>query len=113
TIQVQHDPCSEHKYSQPHDSCGQIGALPEPKTYKSAEDAGPGDFQPRAATTIGATPARNGQPAFPGVSIVKPKELGGITAYDLNTGDRKWWVPNGNLWREQTTSDPLFAGVTL
>ena len=113
TIEVQHDPCSEHKYSQPHDSCGQIGALPEPKTYKSAEDAGPGDFQPRAATTIGATPARNGQPAFPGVSIVKPKELGGITAYDLNTGDRKWWVPNGNLWREQTTSDPLFAGVTL
>ena len=26
---------------------------------------------------------------------------------------KKWWVPNGNLWREQTTTDPLFAGVTL
>ena len=38
----------------------------------------------RAATTIG------------GVSILKPKELGGITAYDMNTGDKKWWVPNGN-----------------
>ena len=35
-----------------------------------------------------------------GVSIVKPKEMGGITAYDLNTGDKKWWVPNGNRWRE-------------
>ena len=44
---------------------------------------------------------------------MKPRELGGITAYDLNTGDKKWWVPNGNLWRDQTTTDPLFAGVTL
>ena len=32
-----------------------------------------------------------------GVSIVKPKELGGITAYDMNTGDKKWWVPNGGM----------------
>ena len=51
--------------------------------------------------------------AIGGVSILKPKEMGGITAYDMNTGDKKWWVPNGNLWREQTTNDPLFAGVTL
>jgi glucose dehydrogenase len=47
------------------------------------------------------------------VSILKPRELGGITAYDLKTGDKKWWVPNGNRWREMTTQDPLFAGVTL
>jgi quinoprotein glucose dehydrogenase len=53
------------------------------------------------ATTIG------------GVSILKPKEMGGITAYDLNTGDKKWWVPNGNRWRDQSSNDPLFAGVTL
>ncbi|HKO15371.1 MAG TPA: hypothetical protein VJU87_03975, partial [Gemmatimonadaceae bacterium] len=26
---------------------------------------------------------------------------------------KKWWVPNGNRWREVTTTDPLFAGVTL
>ena len=58
-------------------------------------------FGARSPTTIGA------------VSILKPRELGGITAYDMNTGDKKWWVPNGNRWREQTTNDPLFAGVTL
>ncbi|HEX3868616.1 MAG TPA: PQQ-binding-like beta-propeller repeat protein [Gemmatimonadaceae bacterium] len=104
TIEVAHDPCSEHKYSQPHSSCGQIGALPEPGSSKGA-DAGPGDFVARAATTIGVGPN--------GVSILKPRELGGITAYDLHTGDRKWWVPNGNAWKEQTTNDPLFAGVSL
>jgi glucose dehydrogenase len=101
TIELEHDPCSEHRYSQPHDSCGQIGALPAPKSYKSAEEAGPGDFQPRAATAIA------------GIPILKFKELGGITAYDLNTGDRKWWVPNGNRWRQLASNDPLFAGVTL
>jgi quinoprotein glucose dehydrogenase len=31
----------------------------------------------------------------------------------MNTGDKKWWIPNGNAWREQTTESPLFAGVTL
>src|ERR1051325_1240875 len=35
--------------------------------------------------------------AIGGISIVKPKESGGVTAYDLNSGDKKWWVPNGNL----------------
>jgi glucose dehydrogenase len=104
TIEVEHDPCSAHRYSQPHNSCGLIGALPRPKNYVAA-DTGPGAFQPRAATTIGT-----GRGA---ISILKPKELGGITAYDLNTGDKKWWVPNGNAWREQTSNDPLFAGVTL
>ena len=31
----------------------------------------------------------------------------------VNTGDKKWWVPNGNRWREVTTTDPLFAGINL
>jgi len=100
TIEVEHDPCSEHRFSQPHDSCGLLGALPRPKTYASA-DTGPGAFQPRAATTIG------------GIPILKFKELGGITAYDLTTGDKKWWVPNGNAWRQLASNDPLFAGVSL
>jgi quinoprotein glucose dehydrogenase len=104
TIELEHDPCSEHRYSQPHNSCGLLGALPRPKTYVAA-DTGPGAFLPRAATTIGT-----GRGA---ISILRPKEMGGITAYDLNTGDKKWWVPNGNAWREQTSNDPLFAGVTL
>ena len=100
TIEVQHDPCSEHRYSQIHDSCGLLGALPAPKGYKPAAELGPA-FGARSPTTIG------------GISILKPRELGGVTAYDLTTGDKKWWVPNGNQWREQQTNDPLFAGVTL
>jgi quinoprotein glucose dehydrogenase len=100
TIEVQKDPCSEHRYSQPHNSCGKLGALKPPPGYKDQESTGP-DFGARSATTIGS------------VSILKPRELGGITAYDMNTGDKKWWVPNGNRWREQTTNDPLFAGVNL
>lgn len=101
TIEVEKDPCSEHAYSQPHNSCGLLGALPAPAGVRMAgENVGTG-FEPRATMTIG------------GVSILKPRELGGITAYDLTTGDKKWWVPNGNRWRDQTTADPLFAGVQL
>jgi len=101
TIEVEHDPCSEHSYSQPHNSCGLLGALPEPKGIKSGVNEGGTGFEARAATSIGT------------VSILKPRELGGITAYDLTTGDKKWWVPNGNRWRDQTTTDPLFTGVQL
>jgi quinoprotein glucose dehydrogenase len=100
TIEVEKDPCSEHRYSQPHDSCGLLGALPRPTTYVTA-DTGAGAFQPRAATAIG------------GIPILKFKEMGGITAYDLNSGDKKWWVPNGNAWRQLASNDPLFAGVNL
>ena len=98
TIEVQHDPCSEHRYSQPHDSCGLIGALAAPPGYKKGD--------------IGqAFASRN--PSIGGVSILKFKELGSITAYDLNTGDKTWWVPNGNRWQDVRTTDSLFAGVTL
>ena len=48
-----------------------------------------------------------------GVSIVKPKELGGITAYDMRSGDKAWWIPNGGQLLPVETKDPLFAGVTL
>ncbi|HET7371936.1 MAG TPA: PQQ-binding-like beta-propeller repeat protein [Gemmatimonadaceae bacterium] len=105
TIAVAKDPCSELDYTSPHNSCGKGGAVKPPPGYVAPPDeaAGRGGAFSRvaAATTIG------------GISILKPKELGGITAYDLNTGDRKWWVPNGNQWRDQTTADSLFAGVTL
>ena len=102
TIQVQKDPCSEFRYSSPHDSCGQLGALPAPPGYKKQENAGRGGFAGRSASsTIG------------GVSIVKPKELGGITAYDMKTGDRAWWIPNGGQLVPVTSNDPLFAGVKL
>jgi quinoprotein glucose dehydrogenase len=104
TIGVQKDPCSEFPYTSPHNSCGKPGAVPPPAGYKdtaSAESRGGAFGRQQVASSIG------------GISIVKPKEMGGITAYDMNTGDKKWWVPNGNRFREQTTSDPLFAGVTL
>ncbi|HTJ22419.1 MAG TPA: PQQ-binding-like beta-propeller repeat protein [Gemmatimonadaceae bacterium] len=104
TIAVAKDPCSELDYTSPHNSCGKTGAAKPPAGYVAPQEeaAGRGGFsRVAAATSIG------------GISILKPKELGGITAYDLNTGDKKWWVPNGNQWRDQTTTDSLFAGVTL
>ena len=98
TIVLQKDPCSEFRYSSLHDSCGLIGALPPPPGYVKREVASGRSI---AVSQIG------------GVSILKPKQLGGITGYDMTTGDKKWWFPNGNAWREQTTTSPLFAGVTL
>ena len=45
---------------------------------------------------------------------MKPKELGGITAYDLKDGSKKWWVPQGNRFRDQPVTDStMFRGVTL
>ena len=102
TIQLKKDPCSEFRYSSPHDSCGLLGALPAPAGYKppAREERGDG-FEGRAAgSQIG------------GVSIVKPKEYGGIMAYDMNSGDKKWWAPNVGMM-PVTSKDPLFAGVTL
>jgi quinoprotein glucose dehydrogenase len=104
TIAVQKDPCSELDYTSPHNSCGKAGAAPAPAGYSSAPAAaGGGGFARVAApSTIG------------GVSIVKPRELGGITAYDLKDGSKKWWVPNGNRFRDQPVSDStMFKGVTL
>jgi glucose dehydrogenase len=103
TIQLKKDPCSEFRYSSPHDSCGLLGALPAPPGYTPpAAGEGAGGFAARASgTTIG------------GVSILKPKQLGGITAYDLNSGDKTWWTPNGGKLIPVTSKDPLFAGVEL
>jgi len=100
TIQLQKDPCSEFRYSSIHDSCGLIGALPAPAGYKPSSDRAGGFDNRDAGSRIG------------GVSIVKPKEYGGITAYDMNSGDKKWWAPNVGML-PQTSNDPLFAGVTL
>jgi quinoprotein glucose dehydrogenase len=98
TITLQKDPCSEFNYSSLHDSCGLIGALPPPPGYVKREV---GSGRAVAPTAIG------------GVNIVKPKQMGGVTGYDMTTGDKKWWIPNGGVMRPVTSSDPLFAGVTL
>jgi quinoprotein glucose dehydrogenase len=101
TAQVQKDPCSEFRYSSVHDSCGQLGALPTPPGYKKPERPA-GGFERRAGASM-----------LGGVSIVKPKELGGITAYDLTTGDKAWWIPNGGQLVPVTSTDPIFKGVKL
>ncbi|MEO6878514.1 MAG: PQQ-binding-like beta-propeller repeat protein, partial [Gemmatimonadaceae bacterium] len=94
TIEVAHDPCSEHRYSQPHNSCLVPGGAPPPPDYKPEENSGRGGFGARVPTAIG------------GVSILKPRQLGGITAYDLNTGDKKWWMANGGVMVKPQTTDP-------
>jgi quinoprotein glucose dehydrogenase len=102
TAQVQKDPCSEFDYSSPHDACGLPGALPAPAGYqKPASGDRGGDFGARSAGSV-----------IGGVSIVKPKQYGGLTAYNMNSGDKSWWIPNGGMVKV-TSRDPLFAGVTL
>jgi quinoprotein glucose dehydrogenase len=98
TIVLQKDPCSEFRYSSPRDNCGLLGAPDPPPGYV------------RQPVASGRSVAVNN---IGGVSILKPKQLGGITAYDMTTGDRKWWLPNGGVMRPVSTDDPLFAGVTL
>jgi quinoprotein glucose dehydrogenase len=104
-ISVAHDPCSEIPYTSPHNSCGKLGALPPPPGYSPPQEG---------ASAAGAFSRMQVPNSIGGVSIFKVKELGGITAYDLNTGDKKWWQPNGGIWRDPApTNDPMFAGVTL
>ena len=100
TMSLQKDPCSEFRYSSPRDNCGLLGALTPPPGYQPRAERG-GGFEGRGNASM-----------LHGVSILKPKEYGGITAYDMNAGDKKWWVPNGG-WIPVTSTDPLFAGVTL
>lgn len=100
TISLQKDPCSEFRFSSPRDNCGLIGALSPPEGYLPPTSRG-GGFAGRSNASM-----------LHGVSILKPKELGGITAYDMRTGDKRWWIPNGG-WIPVTSGDPLFAGVTL
>ncbi len=101
TIRVQKDPCSEFRYSSPRDNCGLLGALPPPPGYQPPTGGRGGGFEGRAGASI-----------IGGVSILKPKELGGITAYDLKTGEKAWWIPNGKM-APVTSNSPLFAGVSL
>ena len=100
TITLQKDPCSEFRYSSPRDNCGLIGAPAPPAGYKPSASRG-GGFENRGNVSV-----------LGGVSILKPKELGGITAYDMNSGDKRWWIPNGGFIPVKS-ADPLFVGVTL
>jgi quinoprotein glucose dehydrogenase len=112
TIEVVKDPCSEFRYSSPHDSCGQLGALPPPPGYKKPEGRG-GRGGGGAGAGAGAGGGRGGGTMLGGVWIAKPKELGGVTAYNMSTGDKSWWIPNGGELLPVESKDPLFAGVKL
>ncbi len=100
TISLQKDPCSEFRYSSPRDNCGLIGALDPPPGYVAGPTRGGGFGGRSAGSQIG------------GVSILKPRELGGVTAYDMKTGDKAWWIPNGGFI-QTTSTDSIFAGVPL
>lgn len=102
TTSLQKDPCSEFRYSSPRDNCGLIGAIAPP----------PGYTPPAGGNRGGGFAGRAGLSTIGGVSIVKPKEFGGITAYDMNSGDKKWWTSNGGM-QTVTSRDPLFANVKL
>lgn len=106
SITLAKDPCSEFDYSSPHDSCNLPGSPAPPPGYVAPE-TGRGGRGGR-----GGGGGRLGNSRIGGVSIVKPKEFGGVTAYNMNTGDKAWWIPNGG-YNEVTSTDPLFAGVTL
>jgi len=119
------DPCSEFAYSQaPRDSCQNAGGTPPPPGYqppargagggggRGAGAAGGAGGAPAAGAGAGGGGGRGGGATVGGVSILKPKELGGLTAYNMNTGEKAWWIPNGGF-DQVTSNDPMFAGITL
>jgi quinoprotein glucose dehydrogenase len=108
TIQVQKDPCSEFNFSSIHDSCGSPGALPPPPGYvKPTEQIG--GFARRGGNFTRFTYG----PGQANILIVKPKEHGGVTAYDMNSGDKKFWIPNGTMIQPPKVDTGLFAGVNV
>jgi quinoprotein glucose dehydrogenase len=128
TIEVGKDPCSEHDYTQasgagPRNSCGLLGAAPPPPGYVApARGAGAGGRGAGRGGRGGAPPAgyaaaAPGTSTLAGVSILKPGEMGGVTAYNMHTGDKAWWIANGGLYTptvNQTSPDAkLFEGVNL
>ena len=131
TTEIGHDPCSEFRYTQargdqPNDSCGKRGAPAPPPGYvapaapagRGAGAAGRGGGGRGAAAPVSYKNASPGTSAIAGISILKPRELGGITAYNMNSGDKAWWISNGGQMTVPTP-DPnspdaaLFAGVKL
>jgi quinoprotein glucose dehydrogenase len=122
TIEVGKDPCSEHDYTQasgngPRDSCGQIGAPAPPAGYVApARGGGRGGGAGRA----GAAAPTPGTSTIAGISILKPQEQGGIMAYNMNTGDKAWWISNGGSYiptipanQANSADAKLFEGVKL
>jgi len=131
TTEVGKDPCSEHDYTQagadrPRDSCGKLGAPAPPPGYAppargataASGGRGGGGGRGGAASQASYKTASPGTSAIAGISILKPRQLGGIAAYDMKSGEKAWWIPNGGQMvvptPQPTSPDAaLFAGVTL
>jgi quinoprotein glucose dehydrogenase len=132
TTEIGKDPCSELNYTQasatgPRNSCGRIGAPPPPPGYVPPPPAagrggagagGRGAGGGGRGAAVSYKEAEPGTSTIAGISILKPRELGGITAYDMKTGNKAWWIPNGGRMTvptpQATSPDAaLFAGVTL
>ena len=133
TASIGKDPCSELRYTQssltgPRNSCGKLGAPPPPPDYV-ARDAGAGrggrgggrGGRGARGSAAGYREARPGTTSIAGIPILEPKapfELGGITAYDMNRGEKIWRIPNGGR-RTVAVPNPdspdaaLFDGVAL
>jgi quinoprotein glucose dehydrogenase len=108
TTTLQKDPCSEFRYSSPRDNCGKLGALPPPPGYRPNAELAEGSGFERRGNFSRIPIGRN---EF--VSILKPKEAGGITAYDMKTGNKRWWSPNGGFLAAPKADTGLFAGVNI
>jgi glucose dehydrogenase len=128
TTEVGHDPCSEHRYTQassngPQNSCGRIGAPAPPADYVppargTGGGRGAGGGGRGGGAAVSYKEASPGTTNIAGISILKPRELGGITAYNMNTGDKAWWSPNGGRMTPPTPNPnspdaALFANVKL
>ncbi|HEX7123760.1 MAG TPA: PQQ-binding-like beta-propeller repeat protein [Gemmatimonadaceae bacterium] len=118
TTEVSKDQCSELDFTQHprnQNNCGRPGALPPPPGWTPLSDAGGrrgagGGGGGRGGGRGGRGRTCGPAPHIGGVSILKPRELGGITAYNMSTGDKAWWIPNGGMV-PCPTDDPMFAGV--
>ena len=105
------------------DSCGRIGAPAPPPGYvpRAAGGGRGGGGGGRGGGGAALTSYKDAQPGttnIAGVSILKPRELGGITAYNMNSGDKAWWIPNGGRMGVPTVNEKnpdaaLFANVKL
>jgi quinoprotein glucose dehydrogenase len=135
TTEVVKDPCSEHRYVQgPRNTCGRPGAMPPPPGYTGpmfgqpggggggrgggAGAGGRGGGRGGGGAAVSYKDASPGTSSIAGISILKPRELGGVTAYNMNTGDKAWWIPNGGLMSVPTPNPnspdaALFANVKL
>jgi len=125
TAEVGKDPCSEFRYSSVHNSCGQLGAPDPPPGYtppargggRGARGGGAGARGGGGGGQASYKNAAPGTSSIAGISIVKPRDIGGITAYSMSTGDKAWWIPNGGRYTPTpAAASPdaeLFKGVTL